>query len=400
MGATRIADKLTHLRPSLTLALKEQAGKRRAEGLPVYDFGLGETKGDLAPALKQGGLEAFQLERTSYMDSAGIPELRDAVLDWLNVRDSYFTDNVVVGCGAKQCLLNTFLAVCNPGDVALINPTPWVSYIPIAHCASVESVIVDPAGGVANNFKVSAQDLEQSLSEHPNAKLFLLNSPNNPTGQIYTQEEIDSLLEVCVRNQIYFVLDRLYWKTVFDGKAFPEPKITEDSKPWLIQIDGLSKAFRRAGGLRVGWSLAPTDVSKAMRNLQSHHSSGTAVTSQYAALNAITQNFDPEMIEFLEQQRSTMRKMTSEIPHLKTFPTEGAFYSFWDVREVFGKKTPNGKVLSNSDDVSEYLIAEAGVITCSGTSFYADGFLRVCFHVSKKELEEGLAAAKGAFSKL
>jgi aspartate aminotransferase len=204
----RISTKLGKFRPSLTLELKRLANERVKQGLPVYDFGLGETKGELAEHIREAGVRAYQEGRTMYEDPAGLPELRQAVLDWLDLGDHYDCDNVVITAGAKQSLFNIFLSVCNPADTVLFDAAPWVSYQPLAIAAYASPIMVLPRARAANFMKVTAEDLKRNLSMRPHARLFLLNSPVNPTGQLYTAVEVEALLQVCVEHRIYFVLDR------------------------------------------------------------------------------------------------------------------------------------------------------------------------------------------------
>jgi len=396
----RISSKLSKFRPSLTLELKRLAGERQATGLPVHDFGLGETKGDLAPYIREAGERAYREGRTMYGDPAGLPDVRQAVLEWLGLAGTYGIENVVITAGAKQSLFNIFLAVCNPADVVLFDAAPWVSYQPLAVSAYATPIMVLPAARDANRLKVSPEDLLRNLRMRPHAKLFLLNSPVNPTAQLYTAEEIDALLRVCVEHRIYFVLDRLYWRIVFDGARFPEPRMDDETRPWLIQVDGLSKNFRRTGGLRVGWSVAPTDVAKAMINLQSHYTSGPAVPTQLSARAAVAREYDPEMVLDLQNKRDLLRREAAGIPLVDVWPTPASFYSFWDVRQAFGRTTPQGQVLRTSDDVSAYLIREAGVVTASGSGFMQDGYLRLSFATPDETIRAGMRAAGEAMGRL
>lgn len=396
----RVSTKLSKFRPSLTLELKRLAQEREASGLPVYDFGLGETKGDLAPHIREAGERAYREGLTMYGDPAGLAPLREAVLDWLDLGAHYDSDNVVVTAGAKQSLFNIFLAVCNPADVVLFDAAPWVSYQPLAIAAYASPIMVLPKAGLRNRIKVRPEDLERNLKMRPHAKLFLLNNPVNPTGQLYSAEEVENLLALCVRHRVYFVLDRLYWRLVFDGADYPEPRIDHETRPWLIQVDGLSKNFRRTGGLRVGWSVAPEDVSRAMVNLQSHYTSGPAVPTQYSALAAINEAYDPELKSDLQRKRDLLLTEATALPHVDVWPTPASFYSFWDVRGAFGKRTPDGGRLKSSDDVAEYLVRSAGVVTLSGNAFMQEGFLRLSFATPDEHIVAGVRAAAQALGRL
>ena len=400
LDAERISAKLTKFHPSLTLELKRLAGERRARGLPVYDFGLGETKGELAGHIREAGERAYRDGETMYGDPAGIPELREAALRWLGLEREYTPENVLITSGAKQGLFNIFLAVANPADCVLFDAAPWVSYQPLAVTAYAVPVMVLPAAGDANYLKVTPDDLRRNLRMRPHAKLFLLNNPVNPTGQLYSAEEVEALLAVCIEHRIYFVLDRLYWRLVFDGRVFPEPRVDNESKRWLIQVDGLSKNFRRTGGIRIGWTIAPTDLARAMVNLQSHYTAGPAIPTQHSSLAAITQPYTTELRDDMQRKRDLIVQETRALPFVKVWPTPATFYSFWDVRECFGKNTPAGETIRSSDDVTAYLLAEAGVVTASGTGFLQEGYLRISFATPDEHITAGIQAAAKALGAL
>ncbi len=396
----RLSAKIAKFKPSLTLALKELVAARVRAGRAVYDFGLGETKGRLDESIRLAGERAFREEDTMYADPAGLPELRQAVLSWLGVAEHYSIDNVVITTGAKQSLLNTFLALCNPADAVLLEAAPWVSYQPLATTAYGFPVMVLPPSGTAARLKVTPDDLVRNLKARPHARLFLLNNPVNPTSQLYSADEVDALLRVCARYGVFFVLDRLYWKLVFDGQTYPEPIVDEQTRPWLIQIDGLSKNFRRAGGLRIGWTVAPDDVATAMVNLQSHYTSAPATPTQRAALAALTSPYDASFVAELQRKRDLLAERSAGIPHVSVWPSPAAFYSFWDVSQAIGRRTPSGEVLADADDVAGWLLSSEGVVTASGTGFMQDGYLRLSFAVDDHVIVDGMAAARRAFEVL
>jgi aspartate aminotransferase len=395
----RIAGRLSKFRPSLTLALKTLVASRVDAGQPVFDFGLGETKGPLDEEIRAAGVRAFREQDTMYGDPAGLPELRESVLRWLGLEDRYSIGNVVINTGAKQGLFNIFLTLCNPADAVLFEAAPWVSYQPLAVAAYGFPVMV-LAREPGSRLKVTPADLERNLQMRPHARLFLLNNPVNPTGQLYDEGEVEALLRICVEHRIYFVLDRLYWRLLYDGRTYPEPRLDDETRPWLIQIDGMSKNFRRTGGLRIGWTIAPDDVATAMINLQSHYTSGPATPTQRAAQAALDHPYDLSMVADLQRKRDLLTEHARGTPHVEIWPTPATFYSFWDVRGAFGRTTPSGKVLRTSNDVSEYLVTDGGVITASGTGFLQEGFLRLSFATSDATIVDGMAAAKRAFSAL
>lgn len=394
----RLSNRLNNLRPSCTLELKEISNTRIAEGLPVYDFGLGENSYDLPDSLIKSATDAMESGNTGYIAPSGMPELRSKILEWLNLQNKYTSKNVIVSCGAKQAILNAFLAICNPEDVVLLAVAPWISYGPIALCASATPVQVLPKDQIS--MKITKDDLLKAFADNPRRKIFLLNNPCNPTGQLYTEKEVNELLNICVDHGVYFILDRLYWKVLFDGRSYPEPAINKHTKPWLIQIDGLSKNFYKLGGMRVGWSVAPSDLSEAMDNLQSHHSSGTAVPSQHVALEVLSEDYNSVQLQDLQKKRDIIIGAAQTMPYVKVAETQGSYYSFWDVRAVFGKQTPAGTIINNSDDMAHYLINSFGVVTSSGKAFGQDGFLRLSFAIPEESVLAGMGAMREALESL
>ncbi len=395
----RIAVKIRKFQPSLTLQLKRLAAERRAAGLSVFDFGLGETKGPLAPHIRAAAEEAYREGRTGYGDPAGLYELRRDVLRWLDLEAHYGPESVIITTGAKQSLFNTFLSVCSPADCVLFDSAPWVSYQPLAVAASAVPVMVLPADH-GNHLKITAEDLERNLALRPETRLFLLNNPCNPTGQLYDAEEVEALLRVCVEYRVYFVLDRLYWRLLYDGREYPAPRLDAETRPWVVHIDGISKNFRRTGGIRIGWSVASEDLAAAMVNLQSHYTSGPSMPAQYAALAAVRHPYDWELRDYLEANRDLLWRRAVELPGVEVWPTPASFYSFWDIRACLGKRTPEGRELRDSDGVAEYLLGRAGVVTASGTGFMQDGYLRISFAVPRDELDGGITAAAAALAEL
>ena len=396
----RISAKLGKFRQSFTLGLKDQVQRRRAAKLPVYDFGLGETKGPLDPEIRSAGERAFREEQTMYTDPAGLLELREAVLQWLGLVDRYQADDVIVCTGAKQALFNVFLSIANPADAVLLDAAPWVSYQPLATAAYAFPVMVLPLGAERESLKVTPDDLLRNLTARPHAKLFLLNNPVNPTAQLYSAEEVNALLDICVTHRIYFLLDRLYWRILFDGARFPEPRVDEQTRPWLIQVDGMSKNFRRTGGMRIGWAIGPRDVIQAMVNLQSHYTAGPATPTQRAALEAIRRPYDPAIVAELQHKRDLLHREARGMPRVHIWPTPATFYSFWDVSACFGRHTPDGTVLRTCDDVAHYLVTSGGVVTAPGSAFMQHNYLRLSFATPDEEIVHGMRSARECLSRL
>lgn len=385
---------------SPTLGLKAVADHRRAQQLPVYDFGLGESTGTPDPAICGAGSDAFHSGQTMYADPAGLPDLRRAALRWLNLDTEYALDNAVICSGAKQGLFNILLSICNPGDRILLDAAPWVSYQPMARAVSVDPIRVTPRAPRPRSLKIRPADLAAAIDRHPDAKLFIFNNPVNPTGELYDQDEVDALVRICAERRVYIVLDRLYWRILYDGVPYPAPHLTDATRDWVIQIDGMSKCFRRTGGLRIGWSVAPDDVAHAMIALQSHYTSGPAVPTQLAALTAIDRPYDCDLRDDLQHKRDLLAHHAATIPNVDVWPTAATFFSFWDVRAALGHTTPDGAYIDSSDQLAAYLLHDAGVLTISGGAFMQAGYLRLSFATSEQQIVEGMRAAHAALAAL
>lgn len=396
----RISKKLTRLRPERQHDLLQIAEQRKALGLPIYNFALAPYSGALSDSLKQTGIDALNNDDTPSSSPSGLLPLREAVLKWLELENEYAAHNVIISAGARQALLNVFLATCDSGDVVLLGSVPSLSYAPTAQLASTRPVIVQPMTVNTPDLKVRWEDLVKCLEHHPRARVFVLSNPCDPTGQVYRPAEIQALLQVCADHNVYFVLDRRHWRSMLRQQEYPTPILDEGTKPWLIQIDSLSYSFPHTSGLRVGWAVGPCDVMEMIAVIQSHNLAGPSDPSQQIALSALTTPYQNDLSTSINVKYDLFRSLADDIPGVKIFHTEGTCYSFWDVRSLFGRRTPSEQILIDSDDVAEYLLESKGVAAIPGSCFSQDGYLRFSFHVDDEVITEGMAATRDAIAAL
>lgn len=395
-SAPHISARLRNLRSSSTLKLRQLVSELRGEGRRIYDFGLGETFLDLPEDLRKAGADAFWTGATRYVATEGIAELREAVLRYKGLEKHYQPNNVVVTTGAKQSLFNCMLAVADPGETVLLEPAPWVSYLPMCHLLGIHAVPV--LASPANHLKMTPDDIRRELARHDRARALLVNSPVNPTAQLYSASELEEIIRLCCEKEIYLILDMLYWRIVYDGMQYPNLPITEETRQWLLLVDGISKNFPGCGGLRIGFTVAPDEVSAVMASAQSHVTSNASVPAQKAALAAMQKVYDDSLVRALEHNRAILLEEAAAIPGVKLWPIPASFYSFWDIVGLIGRH--RNCEIRNSVDVAEYLLREAGVVVAPGSMFEQEGYLRLSFSRPPDEVREGIRAVKQALENL
>jgi len=382
-----------------TLKMAKLGRELRAQGIDITDLSLGEPDFDTPDHIKEAAKKAIDDNFSHYTPVSGFLDLRQAVCEKL-LRDNglvYTPEQIVVSTGAKQSIANLVLAVVDAGDEVVI-PTPfWVTY----------SEIVKLAGGVPkfvkttieSGYKITPAQLEEALS--PTTKLFMFSSPCNPSGAVYSKDELAALAEVFKKYpDVYIMSDEIYEHIVFEGKheSIAQFDFLKDN---IIIINGLSKGFAMTGW-RLGYIAAPLAIAKAADKLQGQFTSATCSITQRAAIAALTGDLKPtmEMVEAFRNRRKTVLELMKDIPGLLCSEPTGAFYVFPDVHSFFGKKTPDGNTIANADDLIMYLLNEAHVSTVSGNAFGEPNCIRLSFANSVANLEKGFSKIKNALGAL
>ena len=395
---THISDRVQSLSPSQTLAMSQKSNELKAQGIDVINLSVGEPDFNTPDHIKEAAKRAIDENFTFYTAVPGYLSLRKAITDKLKNENGldYAPEQIVVSGGAKQSLCNVILSVINPGDEVVI-PTPaWVSYVEMVKLAEGTNVLV-PAS-IEQDFKVTPEQLEAAIT--PKTRMVLICSPSNPTGSVYTKEELKGLVEVLAKYPDVLVLaDEIYEHINFTGEftslgSFPE--IADR----VIIVNGVSKAYAMTGW-RIGFIAAPLWVAKATNKLQSQYTSGASSIAQKAAEAAYLgpQDCIEEMRVAFQRRRDLVVSLAREIPGIKVNEPQGAFYLFPEVSSYFGKKYGD-KVINNAADLAMYLLEEGHVATVDGEAFCLPGYIRLSYATSDDNIREAMRRIKEALAKL
>ena len=396
-----LSNRILNMAESETLAMTAKARELKAQGKDVISLSIGEPDFNTPEIVKEAAKQAIDDNFTHYPPVPGYPDLREAVCQKFK-RDNnldFKPEQIVVSTGAKQSIYQLVQCLVNPGDEVII-PTPfWVSYKEIVRVAEGKCVYVKTK--IENDFKVTPEQLEAAIT--PKTKLIMFSSPSNPTGMLYTKEELKGIAEVVARHENVFIMaDEIYEHINFVGKhesiaQFPEVRDR------VITINGVAKGFAMTGW-RIGFIAAPLEIAKACNKLQGQVTSATCSIAQKATVRAM--QMDPNTSEdiinmrnIFRQRRDMVYKLLCDIPGLKVRLPQGAFYFFPDVSSYYGKSF-NGNKIENSTDMAFYLLNEANVATVMGTAFGDDTCIRLSYATSEELLREALRRIKDALANL
>ncbi len=389
---------LSQVAPSLTLVLAAKVKELKKQGVDIVGFTVGEPDFPTPSYIKSAGIGAIENNFTRYTEGIGIPELRQAVVDKLK-RDhgvSYNTSNIAVSNGAKHSISNVLFALLNPGDEVVI-PTPyWLSYPAMVLLCSGQPVYVPTTRD--NGYKVTAADLEAKITEK--TKVVFLNSPNNPTGSVYSKEELKSLVSVIKKTGVWVIADEIYEKLIYGEEKFTSLSEFSEIKDQVILVNGVSKAYAMTGW-RIGYIAAREDLIKAVNKIQSQFTSSPCSISQKAAIAALQEEGEEvkAMRKAFAQRRKLALSLFARIPGLEVYPSEGAFYLFPQCNAYYGKSF-NGKKIENSLDLAEYFLNECHVAVVPGSVFGCDENFRISYAISEEEIEKGLLRLQEGLAKL
>jgi aspartate aminotransferase len=394
-----LSQRVQAIKESPTLAVTARAAKLKAEGKDIIGLGAGEPDFDTPQHIKDAAKKAIDDGFTKYTPVGGIPSLKNAVIAKFK-RDNGFDYNakeVIVGVGGKQTIFNLVLAVINPGDEVIIPAPYWVSYADITLVAEGKPVIVDC--GIEQGFKITPAQLAAAIT--PRTKLFMINSPSNPTGAVYTRSELQALGEVLKKNpHVLVATDDMYEHVNLSGEKFVNIlNATPELKDRCIVLNGVSKAYSMTGW-RIGYAAGPEKIIKAMEILQSQSTSNPTSISQVAAQEALDGDqecIQPMVKAFRERHEFVVRRF-NEMKGLKCLKAGGAFYAFPDAREAIADLHQRGLIKEANDmALSEYLL-EKGVAVVPGSAFGAEGYFRISFATSMNNLENALNRIQQALS--
>ena len=394
----QLSDRLNRLAPSATLAMSQRSNEMKAQGIDVINMSVGEPDFMTPDHVKMAGKKAIDDNFSKYSPVPGYLSLRKAIANKLKRENNlnYSASEVIVGTGGKQGVCNTILALVNPGDEVIIPAPYWVSYPQMVKLAGGEPVIV-PAG-IEQDFKVTADQLKAAITSK--TKLIILCSPSNPTGSVYTKEELEALAKIVLEHNDLFVLsDEIYEHINYIG-CHASIAACEGMKERTIICNGVSKAYAMTGW-RLGWVAAPEWIIKGLNKLQGQYTSGTSSVSQMAALAAYEgdQGCVEDFRKAFQRRRDLIVSLAKEVPGLEVNVPEGAFYLFPKCSNFFGKT--NGKyVINNSTDFALYLLEEGHVATVAGDAFGSPDYFRMSYATSDDNIIEALSRIKDVLSKL
>jgi len=393
-----LAERVDRIAESQTLKMSRLGNELKAKGLDVISLSLGEPDFDTPKSIREAAKKAIDEGYTHYTPVPGYKELREAICHKLK-RDNgldYAPDQIVASTGAKHSLINTIMTVVNPGDEVIV-PTPyWVTYT--AQVEFVKGKVVNVQGKAENDYKITAAQLEEAIT--PKTKLFMFSSPCNPSGSVYTKEELESLKAVFEKYpQVLIISDEIYEYINYTGKH--ESIAQFDSlKDRIILVNGLSKGYAMTGW-RLGFVAAPLPIAKAMTKIQGQFTSATCSITQRAGIYAFNADLDDtkEMVKEFRKRRDHILEVAREIPGIKVHEPQGAFYIFPDVSAYFGKFFADD-IINNADDLCMYLLQKGLVATVTGNAFGEPNCIRISYATSIAKIDEGMSRIKEALAKL
>lgn len=383
-----ISNKLKSIQPSVTLAITAKAKSLKAQGIDIIGFGAGEPDFRTPKHIRDAAINAIENESIGYTSASGMESLKKAICDKLK-RDNnleYTQDQIVVSNGAKHSLFNTLSAICNPGDEVIVPNPYWVSYPELVRLVDAKPVFVECPEKA--EFKYTVEALEAAITDK--TKAIILNTPNNPTGTAYKEEDLRAIADLAVKHNIYIISDEIYEKLLYEGTHTSIASFNEDIKDLTIVVNGVAKAYAMTGW-RIGYTACNKEIAKAMSNFQSHATSNPNTIAQYATIEALNGPEETlnEMIKAFKERRDFMVEKINSIENLSCLKPQGAFYVMVNISKLIGK-TINGKVINNSIDFADYLLDDAKVAVVPGIGFGNDNYIRLSYATSLDNIKEGL----------
>jgi len=376
----KLASRVAQVTPSLTLAISAKAKKMKASGLDVCSFSAGEPDFDTPDHIKAAAQKALNEGKTKYGPASGEPKLKEAIAEKLQKDNTlnYKPENIIITNGGKHSLYNLMMALIEPGDEVIIPVPYWVSYPEMVALAGGKSVLVTT--DAATGYKITPEQLQNAIT--PNTKLFVLNSPSNPTGMVYSPEEIKALAEVVVKNNLWVVSDEIYEKILYDGAVHlsigaASPEAFERS----IISNGFAKAYSMTGW-RVGYLAAPVELIKACNTIQGHSTSNVCTFAQYGAIAALESSQDcvEKMRLAFDERRKVIIERIQSIPKLSVTEPKGAFYVYVNIGQLGLKST----------DFCNQFLDNYNVATIPGVAFGADDHIRLSYATDMTSIEKGM----------
>jgi aspartate aminotransferase len=384
-----LADALSRVKPSATIAVSQKARELKAQGRDVIGLGAGEPDFDTPDNIKDAAIDAIKRGETKYTPVSGIPELRQAIVDKFKRENGldYTPAQTIVGTGGKQILFNAFMATLNQGDEVVIPAPYWVSYPEMVAICGGTPVFVETT--LANQFKLTPGDLDAAIT--PKTKWLIFNSPSNPSGAAYSEAELKALTDVLMKHpHVWILTDDMYEHLVYGDFRFTTPAQVEPSLyDRTLTMNGVSKAYAMTGW-RIGYAAGPLALIKAMDMIQGQQTSGACSIAQWAAVEALngTQDFIPENKTIFQGRRDLVVSMLNQAKGIECPTPEGAFYVYPSCAGLIGKTSPSGKMIETDEDFVSELLETEGVAVVHGSAFGLGPNFRISYATSEALLEE------------
>ena len=385
-----ISDSLKKIKPSPTIAVTQKARELKAAGKDVIGLGAGEPDFDTPDNIKQAAIKAINDGDTKYTAVDGTPALKKAIVEKFKKENNldYTTDQITVGAGGKHVIYNAMMATLNDGDEVIIPAPYWVSYPDIVLLAGGKPVVMEC--NEKQGFKINPSDLEKFIT--PKTKWIILNSPSNPTGACYSENDIKAIAAVLEKHKhIYILSDDIYEHVTYEGFKFFTIAQIESLKDRVLTMNGVSKAYSMTGW-RIGYAAGPKDIVKAIAKIQSQSTTNPSSISQAASVEALsgTQDFIKKRADSFQERRDFVVKALNDIDGINCLNPDGAFYVFPSCKELMGKKDSSGKEIKSDTDFVQSLLENSGVAVVQGSAFGLEGFFRISYATSMENLKKAL----------
>ena len=385
-----VSNNLKRIKPSPTLAVTQKARELRAAGKDVISLGAGEPDFDTPNNIKQAAIKAINDGDTKYTAVDGTPVLKNAIIKKFKRENNldYQADQITVGAGGKHVIYNAMVATLNEGDEVVIPAPYWVSYPDIVLLAGGTPIILEC--NEKQGFKINPAELEKSITKK--TKWIILNSPSNPTGACYSEEDIREISKILAKHpHVYILSDDIYEHVAYEGFKFFTIAQVAELKERVLTMNGVSKAYSMTGW-RIGYAAGPKEIIKAIAKIQSQSTTNPSSISQAAAVEALngTQDFIKERAISFQERRDFVVKALNEIDGIKCLNPDGAFYVFPSCKDLIGKKDTNGNELKTDTDFVQSLLENSGVAVVQGSAFGLEGFFRISYATSMKNLHKAL----------
>ena len=385
-----ISDSLKKIKPSPTIAVTQKARELKAAGKDVIGLGAGEPDFDTPDNIKQAAIKAINDGDTKYTAVDGTPALKKAIVEKFKKENNldYTTDQITVGAGGKHVIYNAMMATLNDGDEVIIPAPYWVSYPDIVLLAGGKPVVMEC--DEKQGFKINPSDLEKFIT--PKTKWIILNSPSNPTGACYSENDIKAIAAVLEKHKhIYILSDDIYEHVTYEGFKFFTIAQIESLKDRVLTMNGVSKAYSMTGW-RIGYAAGPKDIIKAIAKIQSQSTTNPSSISQAASVEALsgTQDFIKKRADSFQERRDFVVKALNDIDGINCLNPDGAFYVFPSCKELIGKKDSSGKEIKSDTDFVQSLLENSGVAVVQGSAFGLEGFFRISYATSMENLKKAL----------